>query len=58
MLRPVADGIQVVQAANGAISAVGAISLPASVKAGAYSYYRAKGGVTARTSERGICAIS
>jgi len=47
----VADGIQVVQAANGATSALGAFSLPASIKAGAYSYYLAKGGVTAGTSE-------
>jgi outer membrane autotransporter protein len=46
-----ADGIQVVQATNGATSAVGSFSLPASVKAGAYSYYLAKGGVTAGTSE-------
>ncbi|CAN7668347.1 autotransporter outer membrane beta-barrel domain-containing protein [Caballeronia sp. LjRoot29] len=46
-----ADGIQVVQAANGATSALNAFSLPASIKAGAYSYYLAKGGVTAGTSE-------
>ncbi|MDB5784420.1 MAG: autotransporter outer rane beta-barrel protein [Caballeronia mineralivorans] len=46
-----ADGIQVVQATNGATSAVGSFSLPTSVKAGAYSYYLAKGGVTAGTSE-------
>jgi len=47
----VANGIQVVQAANGATSALGAFSLPASIQAGAYSYYLAKGGVTAGTSE-------
>ena len=47
----VADGIQVVQAANGATTAQSAFSLPASIKAGAYSYYLAKGGVTAGTSE-------
>ncbi|KQR74758.1 transporter [Burkholderia sp. Leaf177] len=46
-----ADGIQVVQATNGATSAAGAFSLPASIKAGAYTYYLAKGGVTAGTSE-------
>ncbi|MDP9155183.1 MAG: autotransporter outer membrane beta-barrel domain-containing protein [Pseudomonadota bacterium] len=46
-----ADGIQVVQAANGATSAAGAFSLPASIQAGAYTYYLAKGGVTAGTSE-------
>jgi outer membrane autotransporter protein len=45
------DGIQVVQATNGATTAPGAFSLPASLKAGAYSYFLAKGGVSDGTAQ-------
>jgi outer membrane autotransporter protein len=47
----VADGIEVVQAVNGATTAAGAFTLAGPLKAGAYSYYLAKGGVTSGTSE-------
>lgn len=46
------DGIQVVQAANGATTNTGAFSLAGgTIKAGAYEYYLAKGGVSAGTGE-------
>jgi outer membrane autotransporter protein len=46
------DGIQVVQALNGATTTAGAFSLAqGSIKAGAYEYYLSKGGVSAGTSE-------
>jgi outer membrane autotransporter protein len=46
------DGIQLVQAANGAITSDGAFSLAGgTIKAGAYEYYLAKGGVSAGTGE-------
>ncbi|WP_227875459.1 autotransporter outer membrane beta-barrel domain-containing protein [Paraburkholderia dokdonensis] len=46
------DGIQVVQAANGATTGTGAFTLAGrTVKAGAYDYYLAKGGVSAGTGE-------
>jgi outer membrane autotransporter protein len=41
-----ADGIEVIQAGNGATTAASAFMLAAPVKAGAYSYFLAKGGVT------------
>ncbi|AMP00189.1 outer membrane autotransporter barrel domain protein [Collimonas arenae] len=47
----VADGIEVVQAVNGATTTASAFALAGPVKAGAYSYYLAKGGVTSGTSE-------
>ncbi|HWX01103.1 autotransporter outer membrane beta-barrel domain-containing protein [Collimonas sp.] len=47
----VADGIEVVQTVNGATTAANAFSLAGPLKAGAYSYYLAKGGVTSGTSE-------
>ena len=48
----VSNGIQVVAATNGATTDTGAFSLVGGmVKAGAYEYYLAKGGVTAGTSE-------
>jgi outer membrane autotransporter protein len=47
----VADGIEVVQAVNGATTAASAFVLAGPVKAGAYSYYLAKGGVSGGTSE-------
>lgn len=43
------DGIQVVQALNGATSSAGAFTLGAPVSAGAFDYYLFKGGVTAGT---------
>lgn len=46
-----ADGIQVIQATNGATTDASAFRLAGPVKAGAYSYYLAKGGVTGGTSE-------
>lgn len=45
------NGIQVIQATNGATTAAGAFSLPAPFKAGAYSYYLAQGGVSAGTEQ-------
>ncbi|WP_241024788.1 autotransporter outer membrane beta-barrel domain-containing protein [Paraburkholderia sp. Ac-20340] len=46
------DGIQIVQALNGATTNAGAFSLAGgSVKAGAYEYFLAKGGVSAGTSQ-------
>ncbi|WP_211467027.1 autotransporter family protein [Collimonas silvisoli] len=47
----VADGIEVVQAVNGATTTASAFTLAGPLKAGAYSYYLAKGGVTSGTSE-------
>lgn len=47
----VADGIEVVQAVNGATTTANAFALAGPLKAGAYSYYLAKGGVTSGTSE-------
>ncbi|MEZ0604008.1 autotransporter outer membrane beta-barrel domain-containing protein [Paraburkholderia sp. IW21] len=47
--QTVADGIQLIQAANGATTAPSAFTLAAPVKAGAYSYYLAKGGVSSGT---------
>ncbi|SFC73050.1 autotransporter outer membrane beta-barrel domain-containing protein [Collimonas sp. OK412] len=47
----VADGIEVVQSVNGATTTASAFALAAPVKAGAYAYYLAKGGVTSGTSE-------
>ena len=46
----IADGIQVIQTTNGATTAATAFTLAGPVKAGAYSYYLAKGGVTDGTS--------
>ncbi|KAF1011327.1 MAG: Adhesin BmaC autotransporter [Pseudomonas fluorescens] len=45
------DGIQVVQATNGATGSAGAFSLRGAVSAGAYDYYLFKGGVTPGTEE-------
>lgn len=45
------DGIQVVQATNGATSSAGAFTLANSVSAGAFDYYLFKGGVTAGTAD-------
>lgn len=45
------DGIQVVQALNGATSRGSAFTLGRSVSAGAFDYYLFKGGVTAGTAE-------
>ncbi|SOE47041.1 outer membrane autotransporter barrel domain-containing protein [Burkholderia sp. OK233] len=46
------NGIQVVDATNGATTGAGAFSLAGgTMKAGAYEYYLAKGGVTAGTSQ-------
>jgi outer membrane autotransporter protein len=48
----VADGIQVVQAANGATTTSNAFALPGGVSAaGAYAYFLVKGGVSAGTGE-------
>ncbi|WP_241047902.1 autotransporter outer membrane beta-barrel domain-containing protein [Achromobacter xylosoxidans] len=47
----VANGIQVVQATNGATTNPGAFMLSGPVKAGAYQYYLAHGGVTPGTAE-------
>jgi outer membrane autotransporter protein len=48
----VSNGIQVVQASNGATTDAGAFTLAGGlVKAGAYDYYLAKGGVTPGTSQ-------
>jgi outer membrane autotransporter protein len=49
--QTVTDGIQVVQALNGATSPASAFTLGAPVEAGAYSYYLAKGGVNAGTTD-------
>lgn len=50
--RTVSNGIQVVQATNGATTNASAFTLAGRfAKAGAYDYYLAKGGVTAGTSE-------
>jgi outer membrane autotransporter protein len=43
------NGIEVVQALNGAVSSTDAFALKGSVSAGAYQYYLFKGGVTAGT---------
>lgn len=45
------DGIQVVQAINGATGSAGAFSLAGPVSAGAFDYYVFKGGVTPGTAE-------
>ena len=45
------DGIQVVQAINGATGSAGAFSLAGPVSAGAFDYYLFKGGVTPGTAE-------
>lgn len=45
------DGIQVVQAINGATGAASSFTLAQPVSAGAFSYYLFKGGVSANTSE-------
>ena len=45
------DGIQVVQAINGAVTEATAFTLAGPVKSGAYSYYLAKGGVTGGTAQ-------
>ncbi|SMG21574.1 autotransporter family protein [Paraburkholderia susongensis] len=46
------DGIQVVQAANGATTSASAFTLAGgTIKAGAYTYFLAKGGVSAGTSD-------
>lgn len=47
----VANGIEVIQAANGATTEASAFTLAAPIKAGAYSYYLAKGGVSAGTGD-------
>lgn len=48
----VSNGIEVVDAANGATTGTNTFTLPGGVvKAGAYEYYLAKGGLTAGTSE-------
>lgn len=47
----VQDGIQVVQAINGATGSASAFSLAGPVSAGAFNYYLFKGGVTAGTAE-------
>jgi outer membrane autotransporter protein len=44
------NGIRVVEAANGATADPSAFRLSAPIKAGAYTYYLAKGGVTAGTA--------
>ncbi|MFM0734713.1 autotransporter outer membrane beta-barrel domain-containing protein [Paraburkholderia sediminicola] len=49
--RTVADGIQLIQATNGATTDPSAFTLAAPVKAGAYSYYLAKGGVSSGTTD-------
>lgn len=49
--QTVADGIQAIQATNGATTASSAFTLAAPVKAGAYSYYLAKGGVSGGTTD-------
>ncbi|MFM0046976.1 autotransporter outer membrane beta-barrel domain-containing protein [Paraburkholderia sediminicola] len=49
--QTVADGIQLIQATNGATTDASAFSLAAPVKAGAYSYYLAKGGVSGGTTD-------
>ncbi|WP_230945098.1 autotransporter outer membrane beta-barrel domain-containing protein [Burkholderia territorii] len=50
--QTVADGIQVVQATNGATTSAGAFSLSGgSVGAGAYTYFLAKGGASNGTGE-------
>lgn len=45
--QTVSNGIQVVAATNGATTTAGAFTLANAVQAGAFSYYLAKGGVTA-----------
>ncbi|MBF6031463.1 autotransporter outer membrane beta-barrel domain-containing protein [Pseudomonas sp. P115] len=45
------DGIQVVQAINGATSSANAFTLSGPVSAGAFNYYLFKGGVSAGTAE-------
>ncbi|BFG76332.1 hypothetical protein PTKU46_43650 [Paraburkholderia terrae] len=49
--QTLANGIQVVEAANGASTNTAAFTLAAPVKAGAYEYFLAKGGVTAGVSD-------
>lgn len=48
--RTAVNGIRVVEAANGATTDPSAFRLSAPIKAGAYTYYLAKGGVTAGTA--------
>ncbi|WP_144109153.1 autotransporter domain-containing protein [Paraburkholderia sp. BCC1886] len=48
--QTVADGIELVQASNGATTASSAFTLATPVKAGAYSYYLAQGGVSGGTT--------
>jgi outer membrane autotransporter protein len=45
------NGIRVIEAANGAATDPSAFRLSAPIKAGAYTYYLAKGGVTAGTAD-------
>lgn len=49
--QTLADGIEVIQAVNGATTNSSAFTLTAPVKAGAYSYYLAKGGVSGGTTD-------
>ncbi|MBK5122016.1 autotransporter domain-containing protein [Burkholderia sp. R-69980] len=49
--QTVADGIQLIQATNGATTDASAFMLAAPVKAGAYAYYLAKGGVSGGTTD-------
>ncbi|MFM0736218.1 autotransporter outer membrane beta-barrel domain-containing protein [Paraburkholderia xenovorans] len=49
--QTIADGIELIQATNGASTSASAFSLAAPVKAGAYSYYLAKGGVSGGTTD-------
>lgn len=49
--QTLANGIQVIEASGGATTDLSAFRLAAPVKAGAYSYYLAKGGVTDGTSQ-------
>lgn len=48
--QTLADGIEVIQAVNGATTNSSAFTLGTPVKAGAYSYYLAKGGVSGGTT--------
>ncbi|HZZ12702.1 MAG TPA: autotransporter domain-containing protein [Paraburkholderia sp.] len=49
--QTVTDGILLVQATNGATTAPSAFSLAAPIKAGAYAYYLAQGGVSSGTTD-------
>ncbi|RKF46141.1 autotransporter outer membrane beta-barrel domain-containing protein [Paraburkholderia fungorum] len=49
--QTLADGIEVIQAVNGATTNSSAFTLATPVKAGAYSYYLAKGGVSGGTTD-------